>query len=78
MAIYPSDIPDGLPWEIEEVFVTLKQCTTHHKKLRDDLAILELPTESRQSLQILLEYLGNFISAYRSIGLTTYYFIHLI
>ena len=78
MTIYPSDIIDALPWENEEVSITLEQCTTHHKKLRDDLASLELPTESRQSLQILLEYLGKFIGAYRSAGTTTDCFIHLM
>ena len=76
--IYPSYIPDALPLETDIVIVTLEQCTTHHKKLRDDLARLELPTESRQSLQILLESLGKFISAYRSISPTTYCFIHLM
>ena len=46
MTIYPSDIPDDLHWKNEEVSITLEQCTTHHKKLRDDLYTLELPTES--------------------------------
>ena len=78
MTIYPSDIPDALPWENEEVSITLEQCTSHHKKLRDDLAILELPTKSQKILQILLEYLGKFIGAYRTIGPTTYCFIHLM
>ena len=78
MTIYPSYIPDALPWENEEVSITLEQCTTHHKKMRDDLAILELSTESRQSLQILLESLGKLIGAYRTIGPTTDCFIHLM
>ena len=78
MTIYFLDIPDALPWENETVSVTLEQCTTHHKKLRDDNSSLELPTESRQSLQILLEYLGNFIGAYRIVGPTTDCFIHLM
>ena len=77
MTIYPSDIPDSLPWENESVSVTLEQYTTHHKKLRDDLASLELPTESRQSLQIILESLGKFIGASRTVGTTTNYFIQL-
>ena len=78
MTIYPSDIPDALPWENDTIFVTLEQCTSHHNKLRDDLASLELPTESRQSLQIILESLGKFIGSYRTSGPTTYCFIHLM
>ena len=78
MTIYPSDIPDVLPWENEDVSITLEQCTSHHKKLRDDLSSLELPTESRQSLQILMESLGNFIGAYRTIQPTTNCFIQLM
>ena len=78
MSIYPSSIPNSLPWENDTVSVTLEQCTSHHKQLRDDLVSLELPTESRQSLQILLESLGKFIGAYRTIGPTTDYFIHLM
>ena len=78
MTIYPSDISNAIPRENEEVSITLEQCTTHDKKLRDDLAILELPTESRKSLQILLESLGKFIGAYRTVGPTTYFFIHLM
>ena len=77
MTIYPSYINDALPWENDLVSVTLEKCTSHHNKLRDDLASLELPTEIRQSLQILLESLGKFISAHRNIGPTTYCFIHL-
>ena len=73
MTIYPLDILDALPWENEEVSITLEQCTARHKKLRDDLAILELPTKSLQSLQILLESLGKFIGAYRTVGPTTDY-----
>ena len=46
--------------------------------MRDDLVRLELPTKSRQSLQILLESLGKFIGAYRTIGPTTNFFIHLM
>ena len=46
--------------------------------MRDDLARLELPTESRQSLQILLESLGKFIGDYRSVFPTTYSFSHLM
>ena len=46
--------------------------------MRDDLASLELPTESRKSLQILLESLGKFIGAYRTVGPTTYCFIHFM
>ena len=76
--IYPSDIPNALPWENDTVVITLKQCITHHKKLRDDLASLELPIESRQSLQILLEYLGKFIGVYRIVGPKKYCFIHLV
>ena len=78
MTIYPLDIPDAHPWENDIVSDTLEQCTSHHNKLKDDLANLELPTESRQSLQILLESLGKFIGAYRTIGPTTYCFIHLM
>ena len=78
MTIYPSDIPDALPWENDIVSITLEQCTSHHKKLRDDLARLELPTESQQSLQILLESLGKFIGDCRSVFPTTYSFSHLM
>ena len=78
MTIYTLDIPDALPWENEEVSITLEQCTDHHKKLRDDLASLELPIESRKSLQIILESLGKFIGAYRTIGPTIDFFNHLM
>ena len=60
------------------VSVTLEKCTSHHNKLRDDLTNLELSAESRQSLQILFEYLGKFINSYRSIGPTTDCFNHLM
>ena len=78
MTIYPSDIRNDLRWENEEVSITLEQSIAHHKKLRDDLASLELPTESRQIFQILLESLGKFIGSYITLGTTTYCFIHLM
>ena len=78
MTIYPSYLPDALPWENDIVYVTLEQCTSHHNKLRDDLASLELPNEIQQSLQILLDSLGNFIGSYRSVVPTTDCFIHLM
>ena len=78
MTIYPSYIPNSLPWENDIVSITLEQCTSHHNKLRDDLSNSELPTESQQSLQILLESLGKFIGAYRTIGPRTDCFIYLM
>ena len=78
MTFYPSDIADALPWESTTVDVTLATCTSHHKKLRDDLTKMDLPTESQQSLQILLESLGKFIDVYKSVGPMTDCFIHLM
>ena len=67
MTIYPSYIANALPWEIYIVSFTLEKCTSHDNKLRDDLDRLELQNEIQQSVKILLEYLGKFIGAYRTI-----------
>ena len=76
--IYPSDIPEALPWENDADTLTIEVCVSHHKKLTTDLNTLDLPAESHQSLQIVLQSLDNFINAYKSMGPTTDGFFHLL
>ena len=76
--IYPSDIPEALPWENDVDTLTIEVCVSHHKKLTTDLSTLDLPAESHQSLQIVLQSLDNFINSYKSMGPTTDGFVHLL
>ena len=78
MTIYPSDIPNALPWENDVDTLTIEVCVSHHKKMTTDLTTLDLPVESHQSFQIVLQSLDNFINAYKSLGPTTGGFVHLL
>jgi hypothetical protein len=46
--------------------------------LESDLVILELPQERKQSLQIVLHSLENFMDAYKKMGPTTESFVDLM
>jgi hypothetical protein len=62
---YPSEVGDELPWEKNTEAMTLERCSGVKKRLGNDLAVLELPQESKQSLQIFLHSLENFMDAYQ-------------
>ena len=61
---YPSKVGDELPWEGNTKAMTLERCSCVKKRLENDLEVLELPLESKQSLQIVLHSLENFMDAY--------------
>jgi len=46
--------------------------------MTNDLTTLDLPAESHQSLQIVLQSLDNFINVHKSLGPTTDGFVHLL
>jgi hypothetical protein len=75
---YPSDVGDELPWEGITEAMTLERCSGVKSRLENDLRILDLPQESKQSLQIVLHSLQNFMDAYQKMGPTTDSFIDLM
>ena len=75
---YPLDLLKDIPHENDVHKLTLHYCTYHHEKLKGDLSSLNLPGESRQSLDIVLHSLENFIDVYHNLGSTTYGFIDLL
>ena len=68
---YPSDLLEDIPWENDVKKLTLQHCTSHHEKLKGDLASLDLLSESRKFLEIVL-HSGKFIDVCHSISPTTY------
>ena len=76
--IYPSDISEALPWENDADTLTIEVCVSHHKKLTTDLTTLDLPAESHQSLQIVLQSLDNFINSYKGLGPITDGFVYFL
>ena len=76
--IYPLDIPEALPWENDVDKLTIEVCVSHHKKISTNLTTLDLPAESHQSLQIVLQSLDNFINSDKSMGPATDGFVHLL
>jgi len=75
---YPSEVGDELPWEGNTEAMTLERCSGVKTRLENDLAVLELPLESKQSLQIVLHSLENFMDAYLKMGPTTDSFVDLM
>jgi hypothetical protein len=75
---YPSEVGDELPWEGNTEAMTLERCSGVKRRLENDLAVLELPLESKQSLQIVLHSLDNFMDAYQKMGPTTNSFVDLM
>jgi len=65
---YPYDTPDELPWEANTQQCTLQRCIAHYSKLKKDLASLEFPVESRQSLEIIVHSLSSFLDIYKNLG----------
>jgi hypothetical protein len=58
--------------------MTLERCSGVKKRLENDLAVLELPLERKQSLQIILHSLEKFMDAYQKMGPTTGSFVDLM
>jgi hypothetical protein len=56
----------------------LERCSGVKKRLENDLVVLELPQERKQSLQIVLHSLENFMDAYQKMGPTTDSFVDLM
>jgi hypothetical protein len=54
---YPSEVGDELPWEGNTEAMTLERCSGVKKRLKNDLVVLKLPLESKQSLKIVLHSL---------------------
>jgi hypothetical protein len=75
---YPSEVGDKLPWEGNTEAMTLERCSGVKRRLENDLAFLELSLESKQSLQIVLHSLENFMDAYQNMGPTTDSFVDLM
>jgi hypothetical protein len=75
---YPSDVGDELPWEGITEAMTLERCSGVKSRLEHDLRSLDLPRESKQSLEIVLHSLQNFMDAYQKMGPTTDSFIDLM
>jgi hypothetical protein len=75
---YPSKVGDKLSWEGNTEAIMLERCSGVKKRLENDLAVLELPQESKQSLQIVLHSLENFMDAYQKMGPTTNSFVDLM
>jgi hypothetical protein len=75
---YPSDVGDELPWEGNTEAMMLERCSGVKKRLENDLVVLELPQERKQSLQIVLHSLENFMDAYQKMGPTTDSFVDLM
>jgi hypothetical protein len=75
---YPSEVGDELPWEGNTKEMTLERCSGVKKRLENDFVVLELPLERKQSLQIVLHSLENFMDAYQKMGPTTDSFIDLM
>jgi hypothetical protein len=67
-----------VPWEGEVQKMTIQRCTNHHAKLKHDLEQLDLPTGSKQSLEILFHSLEYFIDVYKTLGPTTDGFVDLL
>jgi hypothetical protein len=75
---YPSEVGDELPWEGNTKAMMLERCSGVKKRLENYLAVLELPLESKQSLQIVLHSLENFMDAYQKMGPSTDSFVNLM
>jgi hypothetical protein len=75
---YPLAIGEVLPWEATTKEMALQHCTSHHAKLKHDFEQMDLPSESRQILGVVLHYFGNFIDVYKNLGPMTNTFIDLM
>jgi len=66
-----------IPWEDKVQNMIIPHWSTHHAKLKHDLEQMDLPIESKQSLDIFLHSLDKFIDVYKKLGLTTNDFVDL-
>jgi hypothetical protein len=64
MSTYPSYVGDEIPWEGITEEMILEGCSGVKRRLENDLVVLELPRESKQSLQTCFHSLKNFMDAY--------------
>ena len=74
---YPADISD-IPWERNMAQCTLERCQQLHTKLQRDLMALTVPTESRQSLEIVTHSLGELVVVYRNLRPTTNTYVEVM
>ena len=74
---YLADISD-IPWERNMQQCTLEMCQHLHAKLKRDLVALNLPAESRQSLEIVTHSLGEPVDVCRKLGPTTDTFVEVM
>jgi hypothetical protein len=58
--------------------MTLERCSGVKRRLQNDLRCLDLPRESKQSLEIVLNSLQNFMDVYQNMGPTNDSFIDLM
>jgi hypothetical protein len=75
---YPSEVGDELPWEGNTEEMMLERCSGVKRRLENDLVVLELPLERKQSLQIVFHSLENFMDSYQKMGPTTDSFVDLM
>ena len=75
---YPSDVGDHFPSKGITEAMTFERCSGVKRRLENDLVVLELPQESKQSLQIVFHSLENFMDAYQKMGPTTDNFVNLM
>jgi hypothetical protein len=68
MTTYPSDVGEDIPWEGNVEAMTLQRCSSHHANIENDLTHIALPAEIKQSLEIILNSLQNFINVYQNLG----------
>ena len=61
---YPSDVGDEIPWEGITEEMILEGCSGVKRRSENDLVVLELPRESKQSLKTCFHSLKNFMDAY--------------
>jgi len=75
---YHLYVDDELSWEGITEKMTLEWFSGVKSRLENDLEILNLPRESKQSLHIVLHSFQNFMDAYQKMGPTTYSFVDLM
>ena len=75
---YPLDLLEEIPWESELQQTTLESCRAHYDKLQNDLSILDLTPDNKQSIEMVLLSLQKFIEVYEDLGPTTDGFVVLM
>ena len=74
----PSNLQDEIPWENGLQQTTLEICRDHYDKLQNDFSSLDLATENKQSIEMVLLSLQKFIEVYEDLGPTTDGFVSLM